>query len=55
MFNFKANSVSLRCINRLGPFFTPIFRGVKDLTGLDVVVLVGGCMPDQGGEIGCLT
>lgn len=52
---FQSDYVYRRCINRLGGFFAPIFDGVKDLTGMHMVVFIGGCMPDQNGEIGSLT
>ncbi|PBK85191.1 hypothetical protein ARMGADRAFT_1087640 [Armillaria gallica] len=42
------------CILGLPAFLAPILKGIHDQTGLNVVMLVGGPMPCDGGEIGTM-
>ncbi|KAJ7123802.1 hypothetical protein C8R43DRAFT_958954 [Mycena crocata] len=44
-----------RCIDALGEFMAPILRGVQAYTGLHSVLLLGGPMPQYGGELRTMT
>ncbi|PBK63851.1 hypothetical protein ARMSODRAFT_1023752 [Armillaria solidipes] len=42
------------CISGLPAFAAPILKGIHERTGLNVVLLVGGPIPSEGGEIGTM-
>jgi hypothetical protein len=41
-----------RCINQLANFLTPILKGIREMTGLNLICFAGGPMLKYGGEIG---
>ncbi|PBK66557.1 hypothetical protein ARMSODRAFT_977471 [Armillaria solidipes] len=42
------------CISGLPAFVAPILKGIHERTGLNIVMLVGGPIPKEGGEIGTM-
>ncbi|KAJ7711718.1 hypothetical protein B0H16DRAFT_1343518 [Mycena metata] len=40
-----------KCIDNVGEFLGPILKGINERTGLHSVVILGGPMPDAGGEL----
>ncbi|KAK7000640.1 hypothetical protein R3P38DRAFT_3218926 [Favolaschia claudopus] len=47
----KAPEARQRCINGLSEFVAPILRGINGATGLHATLVVGGPIPEFGGEL----
>jgi hypothetical protein len=39
------------CIKAVGEFVAPILRGIQESTGLHMTLLMGGPIPEYGGEL----
>ncbi|KAJ7038475.1 hypothetical protein C8F04DRAFT_1256076 [Mycena alexandri] len=50
----KTPQARQECIDNVGRFLAPILRAVREYTGLQSFVVLGGPMPKYGGEIGTL-
>jgi hypothetical protein len=49
-----ADLENCRCIANLHNFVDPILQGIHGYTGLHAILIVGGLMPGQGGELSTL-
>lgn len=46
--------VLFRCIDNLVSVLAPLIKGLQEMTGLQLLVLAGGCIPAKGGDIGAM-